>query len=460
MLPDNVRMPKSLWAAVTPEGPQLPRLEGSASADVVIIGAGFTGLSTALHLREAGVDVAIVEAAEPGWGASGRNNGQVIPTLSRPDPDDIVKKHGASGERFVALLRDSASTLFDVARKYQIQAEQEQAGWIQPVHSPGRIRIAERRVQQWSKAGAPVEFLSREKVRDMLGSDAWHGGFWNRTGGHINPLALARGLASAVLDRGGRIFARSPASRFERRNDRWIVTTEQGEISGRALILATNAYTGEFAKALAPEIAREVMPVFSWQMATAPLSDAARKTIIPGRQAMSDTHGELYFARYDARNRLVTGGALMGTADAASRLKAAVGARLKRLWPQIGDVTFDYVWNGYVGMTTDFLPRIHAIGPDAYAWTGCNGRAVALSIAIGQELAKAAQGVPTQDLALPFSKPAPWVAHGLLRRLAPLMLMVYRRRDAAEIPEAGSQPSQPEHFITWASNLRNRWRTS
>ena len=458
MPPDAIRMPESLWAAVTPAGPELPRLEGTAAADVVIIGAGFTGLSTALHLREAGIDVAIVEAAEPGFGGSGRNNGQVIPTLTRPDPEDIVAKHRAAGERFVALLRDCASTLFDVARRYQIQAEQEQAGWVQPVHSPGRIAIAERRVRQWSKAGAPVEFLSREQAAKMLGSDAWFGGFWNRTGGHINPLALSRGLARAAIDRGARIFVRSPVSRFERRNNRWIVTTPNGEIGGRALILATNAYTGEFEKQLAPEVAREVMPVRSWQMATAPLSDAARKIVIPGRQAMSDTHGELYFARYDARNRLVTGGALMGTD--AERLKAAVGARLKRLWPEIGEVKFDYVWNGYVGMTTDFLPRIHRLGPDAYAWAGCNGRAVALSIAIGQELAKAAQGVGEQDLALPFTEPLPWVAHGLLRRLAPLMLMVYRRRDAAEIPATASGPPQPEHFVAWASNLRNRWRTS
>src|SRR5947208_9127691 len=162
----TVRWPDSLWAAVTPSGTDLPELIGTQQTDVIVIGAGFTGLSTALHLREAGVDVAIVEAAEPGWGASGRNNGQVIPTLSRPGPEEIVAKHRASGERFVALLRDSASTLFEVARKYQIQAEQEQAGWVQPVHSPGRIKIAERRVRQWSKAGAPVELLSREKVRD------------------------------------------------------------------------------------------------------------------------------------------------------------------------------------------------------------------------------------------------------------------------------------------------------
>ena len=97
-------------------------------------------------------------------------------------------------------------------RRYQIQAEQEQAGWVQPVHSPGRIKIAERRVRQWSKFGAPVELLSRDQIRQMLGSDAWFGGFWNKTGGHINPLALSRGLARVVLDRGGRIYARSPRS--------------------------------------------------------------------------------------------------------------------------------------------------------------------------------------------------------------------------------------------------------
>jgi glycine/D-amino acid oxidase-like deaminating enzyme len=433
MVSTDTPWPPSLWAAVTPPGPELPRLTGSLEADVVVIGAGFTGLSAALALREAGVDVAVIEAAEPGWGASGRNNGQVIPTLSRPDPEDIIARHGEAGERFVALLRDSASNLFELARRYQIQAEQEQSGWVQPVHSPGRIKIAERRVQQWSKFGAPVELLSREKVRQMLGSEEWYGGFWNKSGGHINPLALSRGLAQAVCDRGGRIFARSPANNFERRNGRWVVRTEAGEISGRALILATNAYTAEFSTALAPAIAREVIPVRSWQMATEPLAEDIRRTVIPGRQAMSDTHGELYFARYDARNRLVTGGALINTNDAAAKLKRMVAQRLKRLWPGIGEVRFDHVWNGYVGMTTDFLPRIHRIGPDAFGWTGCNGRAVALSISIGQELSRAVRGCPERDLALPLTEPRPLALHGVLRRLAPLMLMVYRRRDAREI---------------------------
>src|SRR6516165_5350776 len=145
MLMNSTSVPESLWAAVTPAGPELPELAGEQETDVVVIGGGFTGLSTALHLRDAGLDVAVVEAMEPGWGASGRNNGQVIPTLSRPDPEDIIAKHGAAGERFVALLRDSAAALFDLASRYEIAAEQEQKGGVQPMHSPGRIKIAERR---------------------------------------------------------------------------------------------------------------------------------------------------------------------------------------------------------------------------------------------------------------------------------------------------------------------------
>jgi glycine/D-amino acid oxidase-like deaminating enzyme len=444
----NVRWPDSLWAAVTPQGPQLPELIGTQQADVVVIGAGFTGLSTALHLREAGVDVAVVEAAEPGWGASGRNNGQVIPTLSRPDPEDIIAKHGAVGERFVAMLRDSASVLFDVVQKYKIEAEHEQSGWVQPVHSPGRIRIAERRVKQWSKFGAPVELLSREQVADMTGSDAWYGGFWNKTGGHVNPAALARGLAYAALGLGARIYARSPAISFERRNDKWIVKTAKGEIWGRALVMATNAYSGEFSKSLVPEIATEVMPVLSWQMSTQPLSDNVRKTIIPGRQAVSDTHGELYFARYDARNRLITGGAVLGPGNKVERIKARVTERLQRLWPQIGDIKFDHVWNGYVGMTADFLPRIHRLGPNAYGWTGCNGRAVALTIPLGRELAKAVQGVPESELALPFTEPLTYVAHGLLRKIAPWMLLLYRQRDAQELGKGNSF-----ELLPWAERI-------
>src|SRR5215203_3946603 len=165
--------------------------------------------------RHGVIPARVLEAAEPGFGASGRNNGQVIPTLSRADPDAIVARHGAAGERFVALLRDSAALLFDLARRHAIDAEAEQAGWVQPAHSPGRIRISEARVRQWSRWGAPVALLDCGEVRAMTGSDAWHGGFWNRSGGHINPLALTRGLAGAALAAGAVLADGDEAARRE-----------------------------------------------------------------------------------------------------------------------------------------------------------------------------------------------------------------------------------------------------
>ncbi len=426
-------LPQSLWAAVTPPLAGLTHLEGMLRTDVLVIGAGFTGLSAALHLRRMGAEVMVVDAVEPGYGASGRNNGQVIPTLSRADPDMLAARHGETGERFVGLLRDSADGLFKLVAEERIEAEAEQTGWVQPVHSPGRMKIAERRVREWSKRGAPVALIDKAAMAAKLGSDAWHGGWWNPTGGHVNPLALARGMARAVMERGGQIFSDSPVLALNRAAPMWVATLPFARVTARAVIVATNAYTDAFAHLLTPDIAREVVPVLSWQMATAPISESARRVVMPERTAVSDTHGELYFMRYDARHRLVTGGALVNPRNGAARLKPYIGARLQRLFPHVGNVSFDYVWNGYVGMTTDFMPRFHALGPDGYAWVGCNGRAVGLSLAIGREFARAVTGVARRDLALPFTAPEPVRFHAAARRVAPLMLMEYRRRDRREV---------------------------
>lgn len=425
--------PPSHWVAVTADGPELTSLEGTHTVDAVVVGAGFTGLSAALHLRAQGLSVMVVEAAEPGWGASGRNNGQVIPTLSRHDPDDIVARFGDTGERFVALLGQSASLLFDLVEREALQAEAEQTGWVQPVHSPGRIAIAERRVRQWTSRGAAVEMLDAAQVARKLGSDAWHGGWWNRTGGHINPLALTREMARLLIARGGHLYKHTPVEAVSRIRGLWVVTMPRARIAARALVLATNAYTPVFAPRLASSIAAEVIPVPSWQMATRPLTAAELTRVLPERNAVSDTHGELYFMRLDARNRLITGGALVNQSRGDQRLRPYIAARLSKLFPQLGPVVFDSVWNGTVGITPDFMPRFHQLGPDGYAWAGCNGRAVALSIAIGREFARAITGTPRRNLALPFTEPESIRFRSLARRLVPLALLRQRWRDRREI---------------------------
>ena len=424
----------SLWAATAPDRTPATALAEQAETDVAVIGAGFSGLSTALHLAREGVQVTVLEGAGVGFGGSGRNNGQVIPTLTAAEPDAIETRFGGAGERFVGLIRDSAAYLFDTARAEDIDCEGEQTGWFQPAHRASRMALSEKRVEAWAKRGAPARLVDREEAARLLGSPQWFGGMYNPTGGHINPLALARGLARACEARGVTIHENSPVASVERKDGKWHLVTASGAVLvARSVMLATNAYTGFHERKLAPTVARSLVPVLSWQMATAPLTNAQRETIVPGRQAVSDTHGDLRFFRYDKRNRLVAGGALAIPVNGAERLKVLVGKRLAEAFPALGTPTFDYVWNGFIGMTEDRFPFITRLGPDFWCWAGCNGRGVALSISLGRELAGAIAGKPLEELALPLSEPKPIPMHDLVTRLAPpVFLPYYRWRDTRD----------------------------
>lgn len=432
----DVVFPDSIWAAVTPRPPQAPPLDSDAEADAVVIGAGFTGLSAALELARAGQRVLLLEAQAVGWGASGRNNGQVIPTLTAAEPRAMAERWGAAGERFVRLVGGSADTLFDIARREGIEAEAEaeQTGWFQPAHSPGRVRLSRARVEAWQHYGFPARLLDRQETAALLGTDFWYGGMLNPTGGHINPLGLARGLARAAAAHGAVIHEATPVAGWSREGDRWVVRTTAGhKVRARHMILATNAYTGELVPRLARKLAQTIVPVLSWQMSTDPIPDELRAGILPGRQAVSDTRGDLRFFRYDARNRLITGGAVMGRRDMARRVADKAARSLAEAYPQLGTPRMSHVWSGYIGMTWDRFPRIHQLGPDAWTWIGCNGRGVALGVALGREMARAVSGVALDTLALPLSEPQPLPFHSFARRIAPNYLAWMRRKDLQEM---------------------------
>lgn len=402
-------------------------------ADVAVVGGGLSGLSTALHLAKRSIRVTLVEGCEIGWGASGRNNGQVIPTLSAVEPDEIVKRFGEAGERFVAMIGASAETLFRLASDEGIDCEAEQTGWFQPAHSPDRLRLSEKRVAAWQRYGFPAELLDRSEAARMLGTDFWHGGMLNPTGGHVNPLALARGLADACVKAGVGIFENSPVMGCRRENGKWRVSTDSGAVQARAVVLATNAYTSHLSARLAPRIARSIVPIVSWQMSTAPVGDDLRKTILPGRQAISDTRADLRFFRYDARNRLITGGSVLGRLNARERVTAHVSARMAEAFPKLGAPRFTHVWNGQIGITQDRFPRVHRLAPDLWSWVGCNGRGVALAVSLGRELAAAVDGAPLHTLALPVTEPKTVPFHLIARQLAPWILAWHKRRDHSEI---------------------------
>ena len=421
MPPTPPHIPPSLWAAVTPTGPRTVALKGARSTDCVVIGAGFTGLSAALHLQRAGIKTIVLEAVTIGWGASGRNNGQVIPALAHGDPDDLIARYRGTGERFIALIRDSAKSAFDLIAQENIDAEAEQTGWINPAHSANALRTLERRAAQWQKLSARAEMLSRTETSAQTGSSHWHGAMHLAEGGHINPLALVHGLAEAFIRAGGTLHQTTTALSYGRAGTRWVTTTPEGRIDSRALIVATNAYSDAFSKRNAPELTNEILPAISWQLATAPLTPQQLAGILSTRASLSDTSPNSVYLRLDARNRIVTGGIARANDDASGKLKAATTNQLAKLFPSLNTAPPDieYTWSGTFGITPDHLPRFHAIGPDGYAWTGCNGRGVALSLAVGQEFARAVMGTQQADLALPLTEPSPISFHAIKRQLTP-----------------------------------------
>ena len=200
----------SLWSNVTKKRVPCDPLKEEFQTDIAIIGGGFTGLSTALHLLNEGQTVCVIEAAEIGFGASGRNSGQVIPTMSGAEPDAIIKKHGKAGLRFAKLIANSAHYLFDLVKDENIACEAKQNGWFQPAHTAGRFELSKKRVEAWSKLGGNVSLITAKESAELIGSAQWHGGLLCHSGGHINPLALVHGLAANVKKKAGRFLKTPP----------------------------------------------------------------------------------------------------------------------------------------------------------------------------------------------------------------------------------------------------------
>ncbi len=421
----------SLWSATALPPPATTRLEASVDADVVIIGAGYAGLSAALHLAEKGRQVVVLEAGEIGHGGAGRNNGMVIPTLSRAFPDDLRARFGNErGERMARLIGRSASFTFDLIRRHNIDCDAVQTGWTQPAHSPGRARLARNRFEQWQALGADVAYLDREEISALSGSQLYHGGWLAKTGGHLNPLKYVRGLATAALCGGARIFTQSPATAVKADAQGWRVETPLGAVRTGQVIVATDAYADQ----LFPQLRKSVVPVRFFQQATEPLPPEVLAKVLPGKQALSDTHADMRFARPTVDGRIVSGGTLVFKHDWRKRLESHTRQRLHEVFPAIRpDIKFDYVWDGHVAMTTDFLPRLHELAPGIVTVTGYNGRGVALATQSGQMLAEAALGRHVDDLDLPLTPLRTIPLHGLLTRVASLELLRYRWRDTREV---------------------------
>ena len=418
--------PKSaLWSSTSAPPPDTPPLTGDRRADAVVIGGGFTGLSAALHLAKAGVDTVLVEAEAPGFGASGRNNGQVVPAYSRHNPDEIVAEFGSDrGEALNAWVQDAAALVFDLIERHAIDCDASQNGWLMPAHTESRLAVARAKHDQWAARGAPVALLDRAETAAITGSEHYVGAWLHRGGGNINPLEYTRGLARAALNAGAAIHAASPATAVERTAGTWRVATPNGAVEADNVILATNAYSGD----LWPGLARSVVPLRLLQAATTPLSDNVARTILPERQGISDARRVLWAFRKDDAGRIVTGAAPL-VPGYRGPLRDLCAAQLKAVFPQAGDAEFEHLWDGKVAVTLDRLPRFHEVAEGVYAGLGYSGRGIAMATAMGKLLAERVQGTPASDLPVPVSPLRPVPMRSLLIPMARVRMNWWRFLD-------------------------------
>jgi glycine/D-amino acid oxidase-like deaminating enzyme len=393
----------SLWTATAARVPDYPALAGELRADVAIIGAGFTGLSAALHLAERGVDVAVLDAEQPGWGASGRNGGQVNPGF-KEGPKGLLETFGPEyGARMIAMAGAAADLVFDLIARHGIDAAPRRPGWIRAAHNAKGLRELTALAEEWQAQGVTFEVLDRDGIARHSGTETYVGGIIEPRGGSVHPLNYALGLAEAAEKTGARLFGQSPVTRIAQSEGRHVLHTAGGQISAEKVLICTNGYTGK----VTPQLAKSVFPVRSVQVATRPLSPNVLRSILPGGHALSDTRRLLLYFRTSPDGRFVMGGRGTYRDASTARQIETLRAVSAELYPQLDGTEWEHAWGGFVAVTRDHFPHLHEVAPGIMAALGYNGRGVALATAMGAELAKWASGTPAGQLALPVTPVAP-----------------------------------------------------
>lgn len=400
----------SLWAATAPPAPPTPPLNASIRTDVLVVGAGYAGLSTALHLAKAGTQVCVVDAHDPGWGASGRNGGQVNPTLKH-DPDELIKRYGNRAEALIDVVSSSADVVYRLIDEYAIDCQPVRAGWLQVGYTDQAVAAMHARARQWEKRGVLIETLDRAQTAARIGTSVFAGGWLDGRAGVVQPLAYARGLLGAALGHGARVYGHTPITALTRDGLRWRATSAHGHvIDAEQVVLATNGYTD----GLWPGLGATVLSANSFMIATAPLG-AAADTILRRGEAGSTSQRLLLYFRKDAQGRVLLGGRghfddPRGPAE-FSHLERALGL----MFPQLAHAKIDYRWAGRIAITRDFMPHLHRPAPGITMALGFNGRGVAVASSLGQHVARLVLSGDDAQCPYPIVPIQPIPFHGLQR---------------------------------------------
>ena len=413
---------QNYYRASAPPLASQPMLEGGQKADVAILGAGYTGLSCALELRARGFDVAIIEAEDVGYGASGRNGGHVCSGWS----NDIAKMEKRIGAEDAKLCWDFAREAVDMVKtrieSYDIDCGLRW-GYISAANRPRHFEELKHTQDDWQRYGYNNHRLyDRAELSDHLKSPIYFGGLWEGGAGQLHPLKFCRGLARAALADGVRIYEQSPVIQIKADQNKPALVTEKGQIEAGFLVLCGNAYLGR----VEPRLFRRLAPVSSYILATPPLSDEQVADLIPNRDTVAGTDWVLDYYRIDDDNRLVFGGRATYSGIEPRDLGQFVYKRMVRVFPQLKDTKPDYAWGGSIGITVDRMPHFGRLGTKCYFAQGFCGHGVAATQVAGRILAEAVFGQATRlDLMTRFKHPI--FPGGRFRHALLSMAMLYYR---------------------------------
>lgn len=408
----------SFWRAAAPSVPDRPRLTNVVDAEFAVVGAGIAGLSLALRLASAGRDVVLVEASTPGSGALGASAGIVAPQLVRTTPDKVLARLGPTlGASWLRLIGESGGHLFDLIRALDIDCDSRPFGFIAPARGPRAEQRLAGIVSQWRPFRQDLAVLAGDDVAATTGAYGYSAAIVDASGGGVDPLRLAQGLAARVAGAGAQLYDHSPATGLQRCGKRWRLRTAEGEVHAHRIVLCANGGNHR----LHPGLRESVLPMRVHELTTAPLSETMRERTLPHGHALTDLELDIFSIRLIEAGRLLTYYPVAAEATTRS-VEAAVNARLRQMLAYFEPVEIAHLWEGVAWMNSSLLPRVVDLDDGLLAIQACNGRGIATNAIVGREVARILLDPHDYRPGIAFEKPRAISGFALARHIPDVLL--------------------------------------